>query len=45
MLERVGHGICMGGGSELAMKAGEYVTDTLENDGLYKALVHYGLIS
>ena len=45
MLERAGHGICMGGGSELAMKAGEYVTDTLENDGLYKALVHYGLIS
>lgn len=45
MLERAGHGICMGGGSELAMEAGEYVTDTLENDGLYKALVHYGLIS
>ena len=22
----------------------EYVTDTVENDGIYKALLHYGLI-
>ena len=22
----------------------EYITDTVENDGLYKAMEHYGLI-
>ncbi|MCR4618202.1 MAG: HAD-IIB family hydrolase [Lachnospiraceae bacterium] len=44
MLSGAGHGICMGGGMEKAVKASEYVTDTLENDGLYKALEHYKLI-
>lgn len=44
MLEFAGHGICMGGGMEKAMAVCEYVTDTLHNDGVEKALKHYGLI-
>ena len=44
MLKHAGHGICMGGGSERAQSVSEYVTDRLENDGVEKALKHYGLI-
>ena len=44
MLEYAAHGICMGNGSEVAKAAAEYVTDALHEDGLYKAMEHYGLI-
>lgn len=44
MFEAVGHGICMGNGTEAARKAAEYVTADIHEDGLYKALEHYGLI-
>lgn len=44
MLEAVDHAIVMGGAPESVKRIAEYVTDTLENDGLYKALAHYELI-
>lgn len=44
MLEYVGHAIVMGGGDKEVKDIAEYVTDTVENDGIYKALKHYGLI-
>ena len=44
MLEFVKHGICMGNGTEAAKQAAEYVTADIHEDGLYKAMEHYGLI-
>lgn len=44
MLKFVGHGIAMGNGSKPAKMAAEYVTDSIHEDGIYKAMVHYGLI-
>ena len=44
MLRFVGHGICMGGGMPAAMAVSEFITDRLQDDGLYNALKHYGLI-
>lgn len=31
-------------GSAVLEPYAEYITDTVENDGLYKAMEHYGLI-
>ena len=44
MLMAVGHSVAMGGSPENVCSAVEYVTDTLHNDGLAKALEHFGLI-
>lgn len=44
MLRFVGHGIAMGNGSQRAKDAAEYVTDSIHEDGVYHALLHYGLI-
>ena len=44
MLQFVGHGIAMGNGSQAAKDAAEYVTAPLHEDGIRKALEHYGLI-
>lgn len=44
MLQFVGHGIAMGNGSQAAKDAAEYVTAPLHEDGIMKALEHYGLI-
>ena len=38
------HTVCMGGGMEEVKAVCEYVTDTVMNDGIEKALKHYGLI-
>ena len=38
------HTVCMGGGMEEVKAMCEYVTDTVMNDGIEKALKHYGLI-
>lgn len=38
------HTIAMGKHDKKLDLMTEYVTDTVENDGIYKALVHYGLI-
>lgn len=44
MLQFVGHGIAMGNGSKASKDAAEYVTAPLHEDGIMKALEHYGLI-
>ena len=44
MLAFVGHSIAMGNASPLAKEAAEYVTAHIKEDGVYKALEHYGLI-
>lgn len=44
MLEIVGHSICMGNGAQALKDICEYVTDTVENDGLYKAFEEFDLL-
>ncbi len=44
LLDFAGHGIAMGYHADVLDKVCEYVTDTVKNEGIYKALVHYGLI-
>lgn len=44
MLEYVGHGICMGNGTEPAKKAAEYITGDIHEDGIKQAMEHYHLI-
>ena len=44
MFRAVGHGICMGGGMEDAKAQAEFVTAPVLEDGIEKALRHYGLI-
>jgi len=45
MIKLCKYGIAMGNGSETLKKIADYVTDDLDSDGIYKALVYYGLIS
>lgn len=45
MLEYAGVGIAMGSGSKEAKEAADYVTLGLHEDGIYHALLHFGLIS
>ena len=44
MLEMAGTAIAMGNGAELAKAVADYVTDTVDNDGLYNAMRYYKLI-
>ena len=44
MLKMAGTAIAMGNGAELAKAVADYVTDTVDNDGLYNAMRHYKLI-
>lgn len=44
MLEYVGIGVAMGNGKDKVKAAADYVTDTVENNGIEKALKHFGLI-
>lgn len=43
MLEAVGHGIAMGNASQSAKDRAEFVTTDIWEDGISKALEHYGL--
>ncbi len=45
MLEYCRIGVAMGGGGEEIRAMADYVTDSVERDGLYKAFVHLGLIA
>ncbi len=45
MLTYAGHGIAMGDGTPEAKAAADYVTAPLMEDGIYRALAHYGLIA
>lgn len=44
MLKAAGHGIAMGNGQKETKEAAEYVTDAIDEDGVYNGLKHYGLI-
>ena len=44
MLQTAGTGIAMGNGAEAAKKAADYVTAALNEDGVWKACRHFGLI-
>ena len=44
MLKMAGTAIAMGNGAELVKAVADYVTDTVDNDGLYNAMRHYKLI-
>lgn len=44
MLEYVNTAVCMGNGSEKAMKAADYITDDIEEDGLYHGLEMLNLV-
>ena len=44
MFQAVGHSVCMGNGMEEAKAQAEFVTASVLEDGIEKALRHYGLI-
>lgn len=44
MLEYAGTGIAMGNGSPEAKAAADYVTSDLQDDGIYRAMLQFGLI-
>lgn len=44
MFRLAGHAVCMGGGMDEVKRLCEYVTDPVMEDGIEKALEHYGLI-
>ena len=43
MLKAAGIGVAMGNASETVKASADFVTDTVENDGLCKALKHFGI--
>ena len=44
MLKAAGIGVAMGNASEKVQSVADFVTDTVDNNGLYKALKHFGVI-
>ena len=44
MADAVGTFVCMQQGKEAVKEIATYVTDSIKNDGVYKALLHFGLI-
>jgi hypothetical protein len=44
MLRFVGHGIAMGNATAPTKEAAEYVTSDIHDDGIYRAMQHYGLV-
>ena len=44
MFEVAGHTVCMGGGMDELKAQAEFITDTVMNDGIEKALKHFGLL-
>ena len=44
MLRAAGTGIAMGGASDLIKNYADYVTDDVDEDGIYNALAHFGII-
>lgn len=44
MFKAVGHGIAMGNAVDVLKKKATYITDTIENDGILKALYHEKII-
>ncbi len=44
MFEEADIAVCMGNGTEAAKAKADWITDQIDNDGLYKAFAHYRLI-
>lgn len=44
MIRYAGVGVAMGNGSQSLKQRADYVTDTVDDDGIEKALLHFGLI-
>ena len=44
LLRLAGTGVAMGGAAEAVKQSADYVTDTLEADGIAAALIHLGYI-
>jgi len=44
MLKHVGIGVAMGNAEDDVKKHAKYVTDSVDEDGIYKALKHFGII-
>jgi hydroxymethylpyrimidine pyrophosphatase-like HAD family hydrolase len=44
MLRHVAIGVAMGNASDEVKRTADYVTDTVENDGIWKALKHFKVI-
>ncbi|MCQ2550493.1 MAG: Cof-type HAD-IIB family hydrolase [Lachnospiraceae bacterium] len=44
IIEKAGIGVAMGSAPDYVKKVADYVTGTVREDGIYKALVHFGLI-
>ena len=44
MFDACAYSVCMGGGGEEAKAAADFVTDRVENDGLYRAFAGLGLL-
>lgn len=44
MLQHAGIGVAMGNAKEEVKQAADYVTDSVDEDGVFKALRHFGLI-
>lgn len=44
MLKTVGHGVAMGNAVQRTKDIADYVTDTCDHDGIYKALQHYNFL-
>ncbi len=45
MIEAVGTAVVMGNGEDALKRVADYVTDDIDEDGVYNALVRYGVIS
>ena len=45
MMEAAGLGIAMGNGSVDCKAAADYVTADIDDDGIYRALKHFGLVA
>ena len=44
MLEYVDIGVAMGNANDEVKEVADYVTDTVDNDGILKALQHYEIV-
>ena len=44
MLRAAGIGVAMGNGCEEALQAADYVTSSVDDDGILRALEHFGVI-
>ncbi len=44
MLQHAGIGVAMGNASDVVKASADFVTDTVDEDGIYKALKHFGIL-